>query len=348
MTVDGQGRQSPRVTIAQIAQQAGVSVPTVSKVLNGRTGVSDATRAAVQELLDDHGYERRGTAHRQRVGLIDLVVRDLDPIWAMPLLQGAEEEARRVGASIVLTSTHGRQAGSKHWVQHLASRRTDAVVLVVSDMAPGVADELCRLHTPIVLVDPAGVPPSGIPTVSAANRAGGRLATEHLLRLGHRRIGIITGPAGVGCSEERLAGYQEALRARGIPLDPRLQHYGDFMATSGASAARRMLAMPHAPTAIFAGTDQTASGVYQAAHERGLRVPEDLSVVGFDDVVLAQWMRPQLTTVRQPLLEMARTAIRTAAGIAYDGREAPARIELPTSLAVRASTAVPVRAVAAS
>ena len=348
MASDGQRRQSRRVTIAQIAEQAGVSVPTVSKVLNGRSGVSTRTRAAVQGLLDDHGYERRGTARRQRVGLIDLVIRDLDPIWAMPLLQGAEEEARRVGASIVLTSTHGRQAGSRHWVQHLATRRTDAVVLVVSELAPEAADELFRLHTPMVLVDPAGVAPSGIPTVVAANRAGGRIATEHLLRLGHRRIGIITGPEGVGCAEDRLAGYTDALRARGIPLDPRLQHYGDFMPASGASAARRMLRMGNRPTAIFAGTDQTASGVYEAAAERGIAVPDDLSVVGFDDVVLAEWMRPPLTTVRQPLVDMARTAIRTAAAIAYDGADGPARVELPTSLTVRRSTAAPTRAVAVS
>lgn len=348
MTTDGQRRQSPRVTIAQIARQAGVSVPTVSRVLNGRSGVSASKREAIQRLLDDYGYERRGTARRQRVGLIDVVIRDLDPIWAMPLIQGAEEEARRVGASIVLTSTHGRQAGSRHWVQHLATRRTDAVVLVVSELAPQAAEELCRLHTPMVLVDPAGVAPSGIPTIVAANRAGGRLASEHLLRLGHRRIGVITGPQGVGCSEDRLAGHTDALRARGIPQDPRLLHYGDFMPASGASAARRMLRMKNRPTAIFAGTDQTASGVYEAAAERGLRIPEDLSVVGFDDVVLSEWMRPALTTVRQPLMDMARTAIRTAAAIAYDGAEVPARIELPTSLTVRASTAAPTRAAAAS
>ena len=346
MTTDGQRRQSPRVTIAQIAQQAGVSVPTVSRVLNGRSGVSSSKRDAIQRLLDDHGYERRGTARRQRVGLIDVVIRDLDPIWAMPLIQGAEEEARRVGASIVLTSTHGRQAGSRHWVQHLATRRTDAVVLVVSELAPQAAEELCRLHTPMVLVDPSGVAPSGIPTVVAANRAGGRLASEHLLRLGHRRIGVITGPQGVGCSEDRLAGHTDALRARGIPQDPRLLHYGDFMPVSGLTAARRMLAMNRPPTAIFAGTDQTASGVYEAARERHLRIPEDLSVVGFDDVILSQWLRPALTTVRQPLEHMARAAIRAAAQIAYEGMNPTGRLELPTSLTLRASTSAPARAAA--
>ncbi len=322
-------------------------MPTVSRVLNGRAGVSVETRAAVQALLDQHGYQRRGTATRQRVGLIDLVLRDLDAIWAMPLIQGAEKEAMRAGASIVLTSTHGRSVGNKRWIQHLASRRTDAVVIVVSELSEGAAEELSRLHMPVVLVDPVGSAPGAMPTVAAANRAGGRMATEHLLRLGHRRIGIITGPAGVRCSEDRLAGYRDAHQRHGIPLDPELQDYGDFMPASGLASARRMLSLNRRPTAIFAGTDQTASGVYEAAHERSLRIPEDLSVVGFDDVILSEWLRPPLTTVRQPLEQMARAAIRTATQIAYEGHAPSGRLELPTSLTLRHSTSAPSRAAAA-
>lgn len=347
MTDDRQRSRSPRVTIAEIAARAGVSEPTVSRVLNGRTGVSDKTRAAVQVLLDEYGYERRGTAIRQRVGLIDLVLRDLDPVWSMPLIKGAEQEARRAGASMVLMSTDGRTAGTRHWIQHLASRRTDAVVLVVSELTASAIEELSRLHTPVVLVDPVGTPASDIPTVAAANQSGGRIATEHLLRLGHRRIGVITGPSGVRCSEDRLAGYREAHRLHGIPLDPQLQSYGDFMSTSGLEQARRMLSLPQRPTAIFAGTDQTASGVYAAARERQLRIPEDLSVVGFDDVILAQWLQPPLTTIRQPLEQMAQAAIRAATQIAYEGRTGLSRLELPTSLTLRASTAAPSRAAAA-
>ncbi|MFW2513274.1 LacI family DNA-binding transcriptional regulator [Demequina sp. SO4-13] len=346
MTSDRQRSRSPRVTIGDIAAHAGVSMPTVSRVLNGRAGVSDETRAAVQRLLDEHGYERRGTASRQRVGLIDFVLRDLDAIWAMPLIQGAETEAMRVGASIVLTSTHGRSAGNRRWIQHLASRRTDAVVIVVSELSAGAAEELSRLHTPVVLVDPVGSAPGDMPAVTAANRAGGRIATEHLLRLGHRRIGVITGPAGVSCSEDRLAGYRDAHLRHGIPLDPELQAYGDFMPASGLVAARRMLGMARRPTAIFAGTDQTASGVYAAARERGMRIPEDLSVVGFDDVILSEWLQPPLTTVRQPLEQMARAAIRVAAQIAYEGRRPTGRLELPTSLTLRSSTSAPARAAA--
>ena len=341
---DGRQRsRSPRVTISAIADLVGVSVPTVSKVLNGRAGVSDATRDAVQQVLDEHGYQRRGKGRRQRVGLIDFVIRDLDAIWSMPLIQGAEYEAKRAGASLVLTSTHGRTAGHKNWIQDLANRRTDAVVLVVSELVPGAIEELERLNTPVVLVDPVGTPTNAIPTVAAANRSGGRLATEHLLRLGHRRIGIITGPAGVTCSEDRLDGYRDAHERHGVPLTPGLQSYGDFMPASGLEEGRRMLTLPNRPTAIFAGTDQTASGVYAAARELNLRIPEDLSVVGFDDVILSHWLQPKLTTVRQPLEQMAQAAIKAATQIAYEGRTGLSRLELPTSLTVRSSTASPLQ-----
>lgn len=343
MTADRQRRRSSRVTISTIAELAGVSVPTVSKVLNGRAGVSDATRTKVKAVLEEHGYQRRGTATRQRVGLIDFVIRDLDPIWAMPLIQGAEYEARRAGASLVLTSTHGRSAGHKNWIQDLASRRTDAVVLVVSELAPGAIEELARLNTPVVLVDPVGSPGAVIPTVAATNREGGRLATEHLLRLGHRRIGIITGPQGVHCSEERLEGYRDAHERHNVPLVPGFQAYGNFMPDSGFEHGVRMLKTANRPTAIFAGTDQTASGVYAAARELHLRIPEDLSVVGFDDVILSQWLQPPLTTVRQPLEQMAQAAIRAATQIAYEGRTGFTRLDLPTSLTVRSSTASPLR-----
>ena len=343
MTADRQRSRSTRVTIATIAQIAGVSVPTVSKVLNGRAGVSDSTRAKVQSVLEEHGYRRRGTGLRQRVGLIDFVMRDLDAIWSMPLIQGAEFEAKRAGASLVLTSTHGRTAGHKNWIQDLANRRTDAVVLVVSELAPGAIEELARLNTPVVLVDPVGTPGDKIPTVAAANRDGGRMATEHLLRLGHRRIGIITGPEGVHCSEERLDGYRDAHKRHNVPLTADLQSYGDFMPDSGLEHGRRMLKLPNRPTAIFAGTDQTASSVYAAARELGLKIPEDLSVVGFDDVILSQWLQPPLTTVRQPLEQMAQAAIRAATQIAYEGRVGLTRLELPTSLTVRSSTASPLR-----
>jgi LacI family transcriptional regulator len=332
---------SPRVSMAEIAELAGVSVPTVSKVLNGREGVAPRTRDLVRQILDDHHYMRRGTSRKRPTGLIDFVIRDLDPNWAMPLVQGAEDEAARMGVSLVVTSTHGRRIGNRHWVQHLASRRTDAVVLTVTDFQAGIADEISKLNTPVVLVDPVGGTAPDVPAVAATNFEGGQTATQHLLRLGHRRIGVITGPTQLACSRERMQGYRAALTKAGIQADPRLEHWGDFMADSGEAAAARMLNLPEPPTAIFACSDQCAAGVYKEARRRGLSIPADLSVIGFDDVMIAQWLQPPLTTIRQPLEEMAREAIRMAMQLVHGTPIPHPRQRLATRLVVRESTAPP-------
>ncbi|HEY3438661.1 MAG TPA: LacI family DNA-binding transcriptional regulator [Actinotalea sp.] len=342
------GRTSaPRVTIAQIAATAGVSTPTVSKVLNGRKGVSPATRALIRELLQEHGYEPRTSQQRQSSGLVEFVIRDLESLWATALLQGAEREAARTGTSLVVTVTHGRPVGDRHWIEHLAARRSDGVVLVVSDLEPGAKEQLARLRLPLVLVDPVGGANPSLPTVAATNWAGGLSATEHLIGLGHRRIGIITGPMELVCSQDRLDGYRAALTRAGLSTDDDLVRHGEFEeagAYSNAAAhAESLLDMAEPPTAIFAGSDQQAYGVYQVARARGLSIPEDLSVVGFDDVPLCQWVSPPLTTVRQPLAEMAREATRMVLELSTAVDQPAVRRELATQLVVRESTAPPRR-----
>jgi LacI family transcriptional regulator len=333
----------PRVTIADIALTARVSVPTVSKVLNGRQGVGPQTRERVLALLDEHEYRRRGTDRRQPVGLVDFVIRDLNTLWAHALVRGAEDEAARAGVGLVLTATHGRRFGNKYWIQQLSTRRTDGVVLVVSELQPGTGDKLHRLNTPFVLVDPVGGADPTMPTVAASNWSGGLSATEHLLALGHRRIGIVTGPATLMCSRDRLDGYRAALRRADLGATEDLVRYGDFQVTGGRQGAGELLGLADPPTAIFAGSDQQAYGVYQEARARGLRIPEDLSVVGFDDVELCQWISPPLTTVRQPLAEMAREATRMVLNLARQDSVSVPRIELATSLIERESTAPPNR-----
>ena len=179
-----------RTTIAEIATLAGVSAPTVSKVLNGRQGVSDTTRARVQEQLDAQGYRRRGTRRRQPVGLLDFVVRDLATPWANELVAGAEQEAARHGVGLVVTSAHGRQMGTHHWIQQLAARRTDGIVLVVSELMAGAGDALRRLNIPLVLVDPVGSVSYEQLTVSATNCACGLTAVERIGELMEQPIEI--------------------------------------------------------------------------------------------------------------------------------------------------------------
>jgi len=328
------------VTIAEIAAAAGVSVPTVSKVLNGRQGVSAATREQVELLLEEHGYERRGRP-RQSSGLVDFVISDLDTQWATALLRGAQAEAARLGMDLVVTTTHGKPVGTPDWVEHLAGRGSDGVVLVVSELLDAGRQELERLRTPIVLVDPVRSGSGSIATVVATDWAGGRDATQHLLALGHRRIGFITGPAEQECHRDRLDGYRAALSRAGLVHDPALVRNGDSLVSGGLHHGAELLALPDRPTAIISGSDEQAYGVYQAARALGLRIPDDLSVVGFDDVELCQWVSPQLTTVRQPLADMAREATRMVVELSRDGVRPASRIELATTVVVRASTAPP-------
>lgn len=329
-----------RVTIADVARQAGVSVPTVSKVLNGHADVADDTRATVQRLLAENNYRRRAPARRSRAGLVDLVVPNMDSPWVVDVVRGAEEAAHEAGVGVVVSAVHGRRRDVRQWLDGVVQRHSDGVVLVVSELDAGERHRLAALDVPLVLVDPVGQADPDIPTVGATNWAGGLAATEHLTSLGHRRIGIITGPPAVLCSQARLDGYRAGLERAGIVPDPALVRAGDFLYDSGVNHGGSLLDLPQRPSAIFAGSDLQAFGVYDAARQRGLRVPEDLSVVGFDDLPLCAWVTPGLTTVRQPLAEMAAMAMRLAlSGGSEDG--VATRVELATTLVVRGSTSAP-------
>jgi LacI family transcriptional regulator len=329
---------SRRVTIAEIAASAGVSVPTVSKVLNGRADVSETTRKRVQQIMVDRGYQRRTSGGQRPVGLIDMAVPDLDSPWLVEVLRGAEAEARKVGSQIVVTSTGRAPAGDPRWLDRLATRRSDGLVLVVSEAAPQAVEQLAALHTPVVLLDPVGGSNPSYATVGATNWAGGLSAVEHLVALGHRRIAVLSGRPELACSRERVEGYRAGLARAGIAVDERLVQFGDFTTSAGQAGARTVLDAPDPPTAIFAGSDMQAFGVYQEAAARGLRIPDDLSVVGFDDIAFSELATPPLTTVRQPLARMAADAVRLLLD-AGDGLPGPPRrVELATHLVVRGST----------
>jgi LacI family transcriptional regulator len=333
-----------RVTITAIAERAGVSVPTVSRVLNGRSDVSPETRQRVEELLREHGYQRRPGRSRTGNGLIDLVFPDLDSPWAVEIIRGVEGTAHSAGYGTVVSAIHARSSSTRQWLQNLRARASDGVIFVTSDLAPQEHAELRRLHIPMVTVDPSGSPAVEVPTIGATNWAGGLSATEHLLGLGHRRIGFIAGPKRLLCSRARLDGYRAGLEAAGLTFDERLVRQGDFYHESGFTAATALLALRHPPTAIFAASDQMAFGAYEAVRRAGLRIPEDVSVVGFDDLPGAPWASPPLTTVRQPLSEMGSLAAQTVLRLAQGERIDLTRIELATELLVRDSTAAPTTA----
>ncbi|MFR9780214.1 LacI family DNA-binding transcriptional regulator [Micromonospora sp. MS34] len=330
-----------KVTIAAIADLAGVSVPTVSRVVNGRSDVAVHTRERVEELLTRHGYRRRAAPARASSGLIDLVFNDLDSPWAVEIIRGVEDVAHAAGVGAVVSAIHRRSSSAREWLDGLRQRGTEGVIFVNSMVVSPLRAGLRRLNIPVVLVDADGVPQPDTSTIGAANWEGGLRATEYLLGLGHRRIGFISGPPHLMCSRARMDGYRAALDAAGLPVDDALVHQGDFYHESGFAAGTRLLGLADPPTAIFAGCDQMALGVYEAVRRRGLRVGDDVSVVGFDDLPEVRWCSPPLTTVRQPLAEMgmlaARTVLRLAQGEPVESR----RIELATELVVRDSARPP-------
>jgi LacI family transcriptional regulator len=336
---DGARLLERRTTLAAIAAQAGVSLPTVSKVVNGRQDVAPATRARVEQLLDQHHYSRSGLRRHRRSGLIDLVFNMLDSPWAVEILRGIEEWGSRNETAVAVSSVRHGDDRPASWTSALASHHTDGVILVTTRTTEGQLGQLRSAGIPLVVIDPANTPPPDIPSVGATNWAGGLAATEHLLSLGHRRVAAITGPVDYLCSLARVDGYRSALERAGVTFDQALVRYGDFHHEGGFARAVELLELPDPPTAIFAGSDQQAFGVYEAARQHGLRIPENLSVVGFDDLPVARWASPPLTTVRQPLAEMGGAAAQMLGELIGGIPLRSNRMELSTPLIIRESAA---------
>lgn len=335
-----------RTTIRDIASGAGVSVATVSRVLNAHPDVAASTREKVLEYVRANGYTANRTARKLAggaTGLIGLTVPFVHPQYFAQIVEGAAEALFDRDARFVMCPTlheHDREVSILERVMH---GTTDGAMLILPSETDDELRHLLKEDFPFVVVDPARPLSEEIPTVSAANWAGGRSAVEHLVSLGHRRIGVIGGPSGWLATVDRLAGYRSALGAAGVPVDGGLVRFSDFTIEGGYRAALDLLRTTSPPTAIFAFNDDMAVGAVRAATERHLQVPDDVSIVGFDDVELASHVTPKLTTVRQSLHEMGRLAAGLLSRL-IDGQPVDApRIELATRLIVRDSTAPPHR-----
>ncbi|MGP3964164.1 LacI family DNA-binding transcriptional regulator [Nonomuraea sp. 3N208] len=338
----GDGAPSQPLTIAQLAELAGVSTATVSKVVNGRSEVAPETRALIERLIREYGY-RPQRRRASPAPLVELVFHALEGDYPVEIAKGVEQVVREHRLAVVLSELQHRHTPGKGWIEAVLSRRPTGVIAVFADLTKEQRDQLATRGVPLVLLDPSGDPGQQVPTVGASNWNGGLAATRHLLDLGHRRIAIITGPDYALSSRARLDGYRTALDMAGVPVDPVLIGRGDFVTEGGLAQAHRLLRLPDPPTAVFACNDGQALGVYRAAHQLGLRIPHDLSVVGFDDLPSTQWMTPPLTTIRQPLTEMAATATTMLLKLAQGEPLAQPRIELGTELIVRESTTNPSR-----
>ncbi|WP_052852949.1 LacI family DNA-binding transcriptional regulator [Streptomyces avicenniae] len=335
------GSNTPRPTLAHIAEITGVSVSTVSKVLNGRDDVSQDTRAKVDEALRWHHYVRRGTPGPERqVRTVDLVLSGLDGSWPASVASGMEAAAYEADVHVVISRARptGPTGRGQDWVDRILERGSAGVVLGLVEATPAQLARLARAGIPCVVIDPLSDPPRDVTSIGTTNWSGAYEATDHLLQRGHRRIALVTGPPEHLYTRARTAGYRSAMAAAGLDVLPGLVRHGNHDRASGAEQVRALIGLPDPPTALFICSDHMAIGGYEALTGAGLRVPEDVSVVGFDDLPEARWVSPALTTVRQPLKEMGGSALRTLLRLINgDELESP-RVELATTLVVRDST----------
>jgi LacI family transcriptional regulator len=338
-----------RATLATVAASAGVSIATVSKVVNGRTDVAASTRARVESLLEQHDYVGR-RAEGARIAIerpsVELVFEGKLNAYGAEIIQGMLDTAAELGVAVSI-SLHPHSQGAPGadrpagWARRLAALGRLAVIAVVNDLTAADLTALARQRLPLVVIDPLNLPRSRVTSVGSTNFAGGFAATQHLLALGHRRIGYVGGPPTAACNRARLHGYRAAMEAENVEVPEWYLHSGHFLYEDGITAGSALLDLPEPPTAVFAASDETAAGVIEAARSRGRRIPEDLSVVGFDDTGVARFASPPLTTVRQPLRQMGGVALRTAMRLAAGETLESHHVELATELVVRSSTAPP-------
>jgi LacI family transcriptional regulator len=326
-------------SIVDVAKAAGVSVSTVSRVLNGRVDVATDTQQRVRAVIDRLGYTSNLAARSMRTrrkNLMGLVVPDIGWPYSIEIMKGINRAITESTFDLLLYTTGDvRKAGAASHEQHYVSLYNsiaDGVLIVASAAADFNTD------APVVSIDPHGTDPS-YPFVQAANYEGARDAMRYLLELGHQRIAFITGRPDIDSGHRRLKGYRDALAGAGIAVDERLIAEGDFTTTGGRTAGLDLLSRSDPPTAIFAANDQSALGVYQAASELGVRIPDDCSLLGFDNIPEARFVG--LTTVDQFLEQMGYVAVQMLIQL-IDGEPLQDRIyRMPTELRVRSSCQPP-------
>jgi LacI family transcriptional regulator len=327
--------QFSRVKLSDVAKRAGVSVATVSKVVNRRYGVAEATIARVQEAIDELGYAGNISAsslRSHRTNALGILVADFEP-YSAELLKGVARAAQGTHYEI-LAYTGGQNEGwERRSLARLGGTLIDGAIMVTPTVV-GV-----RTSIPVVAVDPHEGP-TDLPTVDADSLRGGRLATRHLIGLGHKRIALLSGRSDLDSARLREEGFRAEMAEAGLPIDEALVIDASFQPDRATEAAHRLLTRENPPTAVFAANDITALQAMKVADELGLRIPEDLSVIGFDDIPDAAAATPPLTTIRQPLQQMGEEAMRLLLDL-LNGVDGPRHVRLDVELMERSTCAPP-------
>ena len=327
------------VTAKDVARRAGVSTATVSHVINETRYVSEELRARVLQAMQDLNYRPNVIARSlrcKRTKNIALIVPDV----AYPLLaevaKGVEDTSYELGYSAILCESNGDPHRESACIKLLLAKQVDGIVFVTAGEDSNRIQTLIEQGIPVVVCGSES-PGVAVDTVIADDIGSGRRATDHLLQMGHRSIGCIAGPAGLYISEERMNGYRQAIEAHGSPWEKDLIIHGDFHCQGGYDAMMELLAREEPPTAVFACNDLMAMGAICAASKRRLRIPQDVAIIGCDDIALAAFTNPSLTTVAQPKQEMGAVAVKMLVSRIENSGRHPTRCVLPTELVIRDS-----------
>lgn len=327
--------QPRRITIGDVARVAGVSTATVSKVINDRYGVAARTSAHVRGVIDDLGYvsslgARSLRSHRTQV--LGILVADFEP-FSTELLKGVSRAAHDTGYELLAYSVGAAGLDTAGWERRSLSQLHGTLIDGAILCTPTIVDVPAGMA--VVAVDPhAG--PSALPTVDSDNIGGAVIATEHLLSLGHRRIAFLGGRDDLDSARQRERGYRTAMQAHGLAVDTSLVRLGDYTSEAAREAVTDLFDNGERPTALFAANDLSAIGALEAIHDLGLRAPEDISIVGFDNIPESALTRPALTTIEQPIQKMGEQALSMLLDI-IAGRDVPGHVRLPTRLVERDS-----------
>ncbi|MCB8942481.1 MAG: LacI family DNA-binding transcriptional regulator [Ardenticatenaceae bacterium] len=335
------------VTIFDVAKEAGVSYSTVSRVVNNFQFVKSETRERVQAAMDKLGYVANLKARSLAGGrsqMLGLLLYDFESSYQVEIVRGIDAEVSALDYDLMLYTTHHRRRKESTLVAKLTQGLVDGLLIVLPSNLEAYLADLDGRNFPYVLIDHAGTGTTSN-TVKAKNWEGSFEATSYLASLGHRRIGFVKGIMVVDSAKERLAGYEAALAQHGLAVDAALIQPGDFAWQTGYDAAHNLLALAEPPTAVIAASDACAFGVIEGLLAQGVRVPEDVSVVGFDDIPEARAIRPSLTTMRQDLRQMGRIATRILVNGIEDPDLPTEQVELDMELIVRESTCPPVESV---
>jgi len=329
-------------TLSEVALAARVSPMTASRAINNRSGVSRKTREHVLQVAADLGYVVNRAAQKLSGGrshIIGVIATDLENQFTSALIAGTSEAAWEAGYETLIYSHVEREKRPSGSVMQLLRQISDGVIAVLP-LEFGYLGELASINIPVITVDHRGEH-AEFPSVATDCYEGARTAVRHLIDLGHRRIAYIGGDERLASARDRRHAYIETMAQYGLGFDPDLIVSGDFTQHQGFVATTRLLSLNTPPTAIFAANDMSAFGAIAAIREAGLRVPDDVSVVGFDDIPAAAQFFPALTTVRQPLHQIGRSAVNTLLALIAGIAPASPQVTLPTEIVVRASTSAP-------